>query len=117
MEPANPRHRRAVTPVREVVRRARARRTPPPRGGGRAPAPHQDRGWHRHRAGRRPGVPRDSCEAEVKRLASAWVELWDRREDAAALALVRIFVAIVLLYDLVTIWRLDLIEALYARPP
>jgi hypothetical protein len=53
----------------------------------------------------------------MKRFASAWVELWDRREDAAGLALVRILVALVLAYDLLTVWHLDLIEALYARYP
>ena len=47
----------------------------------------------------------------------AWVALWDRREDAAALALVRIAVAIVLLHDFMTVWRLDLIDPLWARPP
>jgi hypothetical protein len=48
---------------------------------------------------------------------SAWVSLWDRREDAAALALVRIFVGLVLVYDYVEIWRLDLAIALYAPSP
>jgi len=47
----------------------------------------------------------------------AWVDLWDRREDAAALALVRIFVGLVLVVDYVDIWRLDLVEAIYAAPP
>jgi len=47
----------------------------------------------------------------------AWVALWDRREDATALALVRIGVASVLLYDFASVWRLDLIDALWAAPP
>lgn len=47
----------------------------------------------------------------------AWAELWDRREDAAALALVRIFVGLVLVYDYVELWRLGLVEAVYAAPP
>jgi vitamin K-dependent gamma-carboxylase-like protein len=47
----------------------------------------------------------------------AWVALWDRREDATALALVRIGVAVVLLYDFAQVWRLDLIDALWAAPP
>jgi hypothetical protein len=53
----------------------------------------------------------------VTRAWRAWVALWDRREDATALALVRIGVAAVLLYDLTMVWRLDLIDALWAAPP
>jgi hypothetical protein len=48
---------------------------------------------------------------------TAWVELWDRREPATALALVRMLVAAVVLADFYTVWRLDLIEALWAPPP
>ncbi|MDQ3300354.1 MAG: HTTM domain-containing protein, partial [Myxococcota bacterium] len=47
----------------------------------------------------------------------AWVALWDHREDAAALALVRICVGLVLAYDLFTIARLGLVDALYLPPP
>ncbi|HWO18615.1 MAG TPA: hypothetical protein VNO30_07555 [Kofleriaceae bacterium] len=47
----------------------------------------------------------------------AWVALWDRREDATALALVRIAVALVLLCDFTLVWRLDLAAALWAAPP
>jgi hypothetical protein len=47
----------------------------------------------------------------------AWVELWDRREPPTALAMVRIALAIVMLADFATIWRLDLIDALFAPPP
>jgi Vitamin K-dependent gamma-carboxylase len=53
----------------------------------------------------------------VTRAWRAWVALWDRREDALALALVRIGVALVLLYDFTLIWRLDLASALWAAPP
>jgi len=53
----------------------------------------------------------------VKRAWAAWVDLWDRREDATALALVRIGVAVVLLADFVEIGRHGAIDALYARPP
>jgi vitamin K-dependent gamma-carboxylase-like protein len=53
----------------------------------------------------------------MTRLWRAWVELWDRREDAAALAAARIGIGLVLLYDFVTIARLDLVEGLWARPP
>ena len=44
----------------------------------------------------------------------AWVALWDRREPATALALVRIGVGLCLVYDLITTWRLDLIGPLYS---
>jgi uncharacterized membrane protein YphA (DoxX/SURF4 family) len=44
----------------------------------------------------------------------AWVSLWDRREDALALALVRIFVGLVLTYDYVELWRLDLVDVVYS---
>jgi hypothetical protein len=53
----------------------------------------------------------------VRRWWAAWVELWDRREDAAALALVRIFVGLVLAYDLFDMWRVGAIEPLLARRP
>lgn len=53
----------------------------------------------------------------VRAAWEAWVELWDRREDAAALALVRIFVGLVLVYDLVDVWRLGLVEVLWSVPP
>jgi hypothetical protein len=49
----------------------------------------------------------------MKRAWSAWVELWDRREDAAALALVRILVGLALAYDFAEIWHLDLVDAIY----
>jgi hypothetical protein len=50
----------------------------------------------------------------VRRAWSAWVALWDRREDAAALALVRILVGLVLVYDFAEIYRLDLVDAIYS---
>ncbi|MBX3156525.1 MAG: HTTM domain-containing protein [Deltaproteobacteria bacterium] len=46
-----------------------------------------------------------------------WIELWDRREPVTALALVRILVALVLLYDYLVMWKLDLIEPLWSLPP
>jgi len=48
---------------------------------------------------------------------AAWVALWDRREDAAALALVRIAVGLVLVYDFVAIWRHDAIAGVFAAAP
>lgn len=51
------------------------------------------------------------------RLVRAWIALWDRREPATALAAVRIAVAVVLLYDYLVVWRLDLIEVLWAQQP
>ena len=53
----------------------------------------------------------------MKRAWASWVSLWDRREDATALALVRIGVAVVLLYDFVAMWWVGAIDALYAPPP
>jgi uncharacterized membrane protein YphA (DoxX/SURF4 family) len=53
----------------------------------------------------------------VIRLWRAWVALWDRREPPAALAAVRIALALVLLYDNLVAWHLDLIEPLWAMPP
>jgi hypothetical protein len=53
----------------------------------------------------------------MRRAWRAWVELLDRREPATALALVRMFVAIVLLADHVTIARLDLVDALWSPRP
>jgi uncharacterized membrane protein YphA (DoxX/SURF4 family) len=44
----------------------------------------------------------------------AWVDLWDRREDAAALALVRIFVGLVLVVDYLDLARLGLVDAVYS---
>jgi hypothetical protein len=43
-----------------------------------------------------------------------WVEIWDRRESPYSLALVRIFIATVVVYDLSQIYLLDLVEPLYA---
>ena len=53
----------------------------------------------------------------MKRWWTTWVDFWDRREDAAALALVRIFVGLVLVVDYLDVYRLDLVDALYAPPP
>jgi hypothetical protein len=47
----------------------------------------------------------------------AWVALMDRREPATALALVRIAVACVLLFDFAWIWRLGLVHVLWSPPP
>ncbi len=53
----------------------------------------------------------------MKRAWRAWVAICDRREPATAQALVRIFVATVLLVDLFVVWRLDLVRALWTPPP
>lgn len=45
---------------------------------------------------------------------SWWVSLWDRREDPTSLALVRIFLATVLLWDLGRIGNLGLVEPFFA---
>jgi hypothetical protein len=46
-----------------------------------------------------------------------WVALWDRREPATALALVRIGIAVVLLADYLWIARLGMVHAMWSRPP
>ena len=46
-----------------------------------------------------------------------WVALWDRREPATALALVRIGVALVLLVDYLWIARLGMVHAMWSAPP
>jgi hypothetical protein len=46
-----------------------------------------------------------------------WVELWDRREPPTALALVRIFVGLCVLGDLLEVGRMGIVEALWAPPP
>jgi hypothetical protein len=43
-----------------------------------------------------------------------WVGLWDRREPPDVLALVRIGIGLVLLYDLLVTWRLGLVDTLMA---
>jgi hypothetical protein len=53
----------------------------------------------------------------MKRRWEAWAEVWDRREDAAAMALVRILVGLVIAYDLVDMWRVGAIEPLLAQRP
>ncbi|MBV8760043.1 MAG: HTTM domain-containing protein [Deltaproteobacteria bacterium] len=53
----------------------------------------------------------------MKRLWNAWIALWDRREPATALALVRILLASVLLIDYLWLAKLGMVHALYAPPP
>jgi hypothetical protein len=43
-----------------------------------------------------------------------WVALWDRKEPPDVLALVRIGIGLVLLYDLLVTWRLGLVGTLMA---
>lgn len=43
-----------------------------------------------------------------------WVALWDRREDPRSIALVRILMSMVVLYDWLRIWSLDLVVPLFA---
>lgn len=45
---------------------------------------------------------------------AAWVRLWDHREDPVVLALVRVLVASVLLYDFLWMRHLGLVDALFA---
>jgi hypothetical protein len=53
----------------------------------------------------------------IGELARRWVALWDRREPATAQALVRIFVGLCVLGDLIEVAHLELIEGLWAPPP
>ena len=47
-------------------------------------------------------------------LLSRWVRLWSRQESAESLALVRIFVGMVILYDLAEVARFGLVRVLWA---
>ena len=49
-----------------------------------------------------------------RRWLAGWIALWDQREPATALALVRVGVSLVLLWDMVEVARLGLVEALWA---
>lgn len=51
--------------------------------------------------------------AHARAAWTAWVALWDRREPATALALVRVLVGACLVADLAPLWRLGLVDALY----
>ena len=53
----------------------------------------------------------------MRRLWRAWVELWDRREPPTALALVRIFVGLCVLGDLLYVRALGLADTLWTAPP
>ena len=53
----------------------------------------------------------------MKRAWDAWVALWDRTESPAALALVRIFVGLALLADLVHLASLGMVHAMFSAPP
>lgn len=43
-----------------------------------------------------------------------WVDLWDHREHPRVLGTVRILLGLVLLYDFLYLWHLDLVEPLFA---
>lgn len=51
------------------------------------------------------------------RLWRAWVALWDRREPATGLAVVRIAIALVLLVDYLWIAKIGMVHALWSAPP
>ena len=46
-------------------------------------------------------------------MIGAWIRLWDRREPASALALVRIFMGLVICWDLAQVVRFDLVVPLF----
>ncbi len=52
----------------------------------------------------------------VVRAWTGWAGLWARRESPRVLAIVRIAVALVLLYDFVYVWALDLVPTLWGTP-
>lgn len=51
------------------------------------------------------------------KLWRAWVALWDRREPATGLAIVRIAIAVVMLADYLWIAKLGMVHALWSPPP
>jgi hypothetical protein len=53
----------------------------------------------------------------MKRLWERWVALWDHREPATALALVRIGVSIVLLVDYLWLAKLGMVHAMFSPAP
>jgi hypothetical protein len=53
----------------------------------------------------------------MKRLWARWVALWDRREPATALALVRISASLVLLVDYLWIAKLGMVHAMWSPAP
>lgn len=53
----------------------------------------------------------------MKRIWSAWVALWDRREPPTALVLVRMYVGLALVVDFLNIARLGMVTPLFAAPP
>jgi type IV secretory pathway TraG/TraD family ATPase VirD4 len=57
----------------------------------------------------------DKFDERIRRhMIVGWIRFWDRREPGEALALIRILVALVLLYDLTCVLRLGLVAALWA---
>lgn len=53
----------------------------------------------------------------MKRVWAQWVALWDRREPATALALVRICASVVLLVDYLWLAKLGMVHAMYTPAP
>ncbi len=53
----------------------------------------------------------------MTRLWTAWVALWDRRESPMALVLVRLFVGLALLVDLLHLASLGMVQAMFTAAP
>jgi hypothetical protein len=53
----------------------------------------------------------------MRRAWERWVALWDRREPATALALVRICASVVLLADYLWVAKLGMVHAMWSPPP
>lgn len=62
-------------------------------------------------------APRRLPHVWAKGVWSAWVTFWDRREDVAPLAVCRILLALVLLYDWWQVHHFDLVTTLYSPAP
>ncbi|MCK6516137.1 HTTM domain-containing protein [Myxococcota bacterium] len=52
----------------------------------------------------------------IGRLWRYWVALWDHKEPATAMGLVRLLLGLVLCWDLAEAWQLDLVSTLWAPP-
>jgi len=104
----NTRARDTASPAREQASSSRVDEA----SAGRAEAPRQEGD-----AGAIAPAAPPRKRGPARRAWDAWVELWDRREPATALALCRIMVAGALLADLLQARSYGLIDTIWAPPP
>ncbi len=64
-----------------------------------------------------PKAPRRPPNVWAADVWNAWTTFWDRREDVAPLAVCRILLALVLLYDWWQVYHFDLVTVLYSPAP